>query len=395
MTPARPERVSSLGPPPPVLTSARARRGIWSALRHHRRTSQPCPPCAHRDPDRVATVAYAGHLLLAFTHQPLPHPLSPPAHLTCHLAAAATIPNGGCNFLLSSTNTPSTRRRPPSIRFNEWLYPTAYQFLISEGIAKNVVERMKITFHTMPLSIKPLEQFLSEHGSLISIKSIFKGSYKLCVAHDIGMVLVHGFLEEILKNHRKYLSWNGGFNKSDLVVVNSMECRITKRSTQGGCHCRAKDLHKIGEIFMPMFSCSRGMALYFDVLQKDLSMASDTEVKEEWFWEYLLSHPALKRSMARYDLECGLHAAITFGGPGTRIQSILGVYSTGRRLSRLNLLKTHLSQIPACIRFSGLTASLLKVLIILLRLQLGGCLHTKEISCNMVMSMSRYMTPPS
>lgn len=217
-------------------------------------------------------------------------------------------------------------------RFNEWLYPTAYQFLISEGIAKNVVERMKITFHTMPLSIKPLEQFLSEHGSLISIKSIFKGSYKLCVAHDIGMVLVHGFLEEILKNHRKDLSWNGGFNKSDLVVVNSMECRITKRSTQGGCHCRAKDLHKIGEIFMPMFSCSRGMALYFDVLQKDLSMASDTEVKEEWFWEYLLSHPALKRSMARYDLECGLHAAITFGGPGTRIQSILGVYSDWKAL---------------------------------------------------------------
>jgi len=104
MTPARPERVSSLGPPPPVLTSARARRGIWSALRHHRRTSQPCPPCALRDPDRVATVACAGHLLLAFTHQPLPHPLSPPAHLTCHLAAAATIPNGGCNFLLSSTS---------------------------------------------------------------------------------------------------------------------------------------------------------------------------------------------------------------------------------------------------------------------------------------------------
>ncbi|CAD6204351.1 unnamed protein product [Miscanthus lutarioriparius] len=220
-------------------------------------------------------------------------------------------------------------------RFNEWVYPTVYQFLTSEGIAKNVVERMKITFHTMPLSI---EDFLREHGSLISIKSIFGGSFKLCVAHDIGMVLVHGFLEEIFSNHRKCRTWNGGFNISDMVVVNSTECRITKKSTRGGSHCTAKDLHRIGEIFMPMFSCNRGMALYFDVLQKDLSMASENEVKEEWFWEYLLSHPALKQSMARYYLECGLqYAAITFEGSGMPIQSILGVYSDWKALIPIEL----------------------------------------------------------
>jgi len=77
-----------------------------------------------------------------------------------------------------------------------------------------------------------------------------------------------------------------------------------------------------------MFSCNREKPLYFVELEKDLCMASEEEVKEEWFREYLLSHPALKRSMTRYHLECGLqHAAKTFGGPGTLIESVLGVPS--------------------------------------------------------------------
>ncbi|CAN6162692.1 unnamed protein product [Urochloa humidicola] len=223
-------------------------------------------------------------------------------------------------------------------RFNEWVYPTVYQFLISEGIVKNVIEKMKITFCAMPMSVKPVEDFLQECGPLISIKSIFGGSFKLCAAHDIGMVLVHGFLQEIYSNHIKNLTWNGVFSMSDMVVVNSTECRITKKSARGGSHCTAKDLQRIGEIFMPWFRCNEGMALYFDVLQEDLSMVGEDEVKEEGFWEYLLSHLALKQSMARYYLECGLqHAAISLGGPGMPIESVLAVHSDWKALIPINL----------------------------------------------------------
>ena len=180
-------------------------------------------------------------------------------------------------------------------------------------------------------SIKPLSDFLAEHGSLTTIKPIFGGSFELCVAHDNVIMLVHGFLAEIFNSHSEGFTWNGRFSITDMVMVNHTKCRITKMPVRGES-CRAEDLRQFGMIFMQMFSCNREKPLYFVELEKDLCMASEEEVKEEWFREYLLSHPALKRSMARYDLECGLHAAITFGGPGTRIQSILGVYSDWKAL---------------------------------------------------------------
>jgi len=99
-------------------------------------------------------------------------------------------------------------------------------------------------------------------------------------------------LIDILKN----LTWNGEFDLSDMVVDNSTECLITKEPMRDESHCIAGDLRKIADIFMPMFNSGGEMALYFDVLQKDLSNASENEVKEKQFREYILSHPALKGS---------------------------------------------------------------------------------------------------
>ncbi|KAG2614271.1 uncharacterized protein LOC120704511 isoform X4 [Panicum virgatum] len=212
-------------------------------------------------------------------------------------------------------------------RFDEWLSPTLSQFLISEGIVKNAVLITSVTFYKMPDSIKPLSDFLAEHGSLTTIKPIFGGSFELCVAHDNVIMLVHGFLVEIFNSHSEGFTWNGRFSITDMVMVNHTKCRITKMPVRGE-YCRAEDLRQFGMIFMQMFSCNREKPLYFVELEKDLCMASEEEVKEEWFREYLLSHPALKRSMTRYHLECGLqHAAKTFGGPGTLIESVLGVSS--------------------------------------------------------------------
>ncbi|CAN6173623.1 unnamed protein product [Urochloa humidicola] len=217
-------------------------------------------------------------------------------------------------------------------RFNEWVDPTVSQFLTSIGLAKNVAETMKLTFSGMPHSIKPLEDFIREQP-LASKKSIFGGSFQLCIANDFGMMLVHGFLVEVFNRHLQDLTWNGRFSLSDMVVVNSTQCVIIKEPMRDESHCIAEDLHKIGDIFMPMFECDGEMALYFDVLKRDLKRANKNLVREEWFWVYLLSHLALKQSMARYHLEYGLkHAAKIHGGQGTLLQSVLGGHSDWKAL---------------------------------------------------------------
>ncbi|XP_066371980.1 uncharacterized protein [Miscanthus floridulus] len=211
-------------------------------------------------------------------------------------------------------------------RFEEWLYATVSQFLTSKGIVKNAVpvSGMNATLYTMPPSYKTLKDFVEEQGPLVSIKSVFGGFFKLCVASDIGMMLVHGFLVYILDIHKRGLTWNGEFSTSDMVVGNCLKCRITLRPRLGKSHCRAADLHKIAEIFKPMFTNNEGMALYFDVLQNDLCEASNVEVEAEWFREYLLSHLALKSSIRRYYLECALdHARDTIKSNGNPIPSVL------------------------------------------------------------------------
>ncbi|XP_066371921.1 uncharacterized protein [Miscanthus floridulus] len=218
-------------------------------------------------------------------------------------------------------------------RFKEWLYPTVSQFLISKGIANNAVGGMNATFYTMPPSTKTLEDFLREQGSLVSMKSIFDGNFELCVASDIGMMLAHGFLVYVLNIHKQGRSWNGGFSTGDMVVENCFKCRITKISTQGKSHCRAADLHKIAEIFKSMFTNNEGMALYFDVLQKDLHEASNVEVEVKWYREYIVSHPALKSSIARYNLECALHhAATSFRSKDGLVRSILRKHNRWKEL---------------------------------------------------------------
>ena len=110
-------------------------------------------------------------------------------------------------------------------------------------------------------SIKPLSD--SRNGSFGSIESIFSGAFTLCVASDYGMRLVHSCMVEVLNSHVKDLTWNGEFSLNDTVVVNGNECRIIKKPVPGESHHRAKDLHRIGEIFMPMFKYNGQMALYF------------------------------------------------------------------------------------------------------------------------------------
>lgn len=244
-------------------------------------------------------------------------------------------------------------------RLNEWVYPTVSQFLTSIGITKDVAERMKVTFSEMPhrcvilylnctnyiseqiincwvslslYSIRPLKDFIREQP-LASNKSIFGGSFQLRIANDIGMMLVDGFLTEVYNRHLQGLTWNGGFSLSDMAVVNSTQCMITKEPMRDESHCIAEDLRKIGDIFMPMFNCRGEMALYFDVLEQDLKGANKNLVKQEWFWEYLLAHPALKQPLARRHLECGLkQAAKIFGGQGTPLQSVLGGHSDWQAL---------------------------------------------------------------
>lgn len=175
-------------------------------------------------------------------------------------------------------------------------------------------------------STKTLEEFVREQGPLVSMQSIFDGNFKLCVASGIGMMLVHGFLSYILDIHKLRRTWNGKFSTChmEVVVESCLKCRITLKSKQGESHCKAADLHKIAEIFKPMFTINEEMAVYFDVLQKDLSKANNGEVEAEWYKGYLLSHLALKPSNARYTLVCGLHHAVdTTKNNGDPIPSVL------------------------------------------------------------------------
>lgn len=64
-------------------------------------------------------------------------------------------------------------------------------------------------------------------------------------------------------------------------------------------------------------------------------------------------------------------------------------HGTGRQLFHLEILKTYLAQITACVRFSFSITTLKMKMLVLSRKQLRHCLDTKDISCNMGKSISR------
>jgi hypothetical protein len=173
-------------------------------------------------------------------------------------------------------------------------------------------------------SIKQVPEFIRENGGTLAMSVTVADTESECIATDIGMMIVQRSAAEVFRAHGKDFTWNGNFEITDFVVVNDDEIRMTKIPVPGEPAQKANDWHRIGSLLMPLFIHRGRMALYFHVLTEDLKTASESDVSEDWFREYVLGHAALRPSSVRYDLIDGLHqAAREFDFEGSTIKTFV------------------------------------------------------------------------
>lgn len=116
----------------------------------------------------------------------------------------------------------------------------------------------------------------------------------------------------------------------------------------------------------------------------------NNEVEEEWYWEYLPSTITLGPETINFTLLPGVWTAACCDK--LRSQRHADAISA-RSIQRLEGTYHNWTYHKySCHRFSGSRARILRILIILLRLQLGSCSHIKELSCSMVTTIASSRT---
>lgn len=185
-----------------------------------------------------------------------------------------------------------------------------------------------LSFIDRPPSITPVAVLMGMPDNVVErFTDMFGQGHLGYTLTQMACGVLGGSLFYIFQSHSLGRTWHGDFTIEHLYAVGNSQFGIAKvpEHLPGNAldqfSAKKKDIQQLVKIFLPLLDCRNpenqqgtpmgsDLPLYISQLDAEIDQMTAEDLKQDWYPEFLLNFPALKRPLPRHSLVCDTRLAM-------------------------------------------------------------------------------------